>query len=242
MMGPSHPLAVRRSMRHLRAPVAAAVASVLLMSGCAGDTAAPEAGASAAAESSSPPAARSATAATEPAAPDATAATVRGPGPPDPRWRFFTRDRTRYASPWFPGRHRLMIGYGCTAAPYYVPDARCDGQGFHHGVDVALPCGTPLLSGVRGRVVAPAPGLVGPAYGERPLLLRTSVDGRPTDVLLGHARRLLVQPGDRVRPGQQVAVNGASAAPDGCHLHLEVRAAGGGVTTARDPGRVLRLR
>ena len=162
--------------------------------------------------------------------------------PPDPRWRFFNDDRTRYASPWFTGRHRVMIGYGCTPAPYYVPDPRCDGEGFHHGVDVALPCGMPLHSGVRARVVAPGPGTVGPAYGEQPLLLRAEVTGEVVDVLLAHARRVLVEPGDRVRRGERIARAGASGAPDGCHLHLEVRAAGGGVTSARPPGPVLRLR
>jgi murein DD-endopeptidase MepM/ murein hydrolase activator NlpD len=179
---------------------------------------------------------------TAPTAPSASPDPVAPALPPDPRWRFFEADRTRYASPWFPGRHRVMIGYGCTEAPYYVPDARCAGGGFHHGIDVAIPCGTPLHSAVEGRVVTPAPGTVGPAYGERPLLLRADVGGRPADILLGHARRLLVQPGDRVSPGDRVALNGASAGPDGCHLHLEVRAPGGDVTTARDPGPVLRLR
>jgi murein DD-endopeptidase MepM/ murein hydrolase activator NlpD len=136
-----------------------------------------------------------------------------------------------------------MIGYGCTGAPYYAPDPRCpDGEGFHHGIDVALPCGTLLLSGVRGRVVTPVPGTVGPAYGKRPLLLRTVLDARESDILLGHARRVLVQPGDQVSPGDRIAVNGDSAAPDGCHLHLEVRAPGGDLTTARDPRPVLRLR
>ena len=135
-----------------------------------------------------------------------------------------------------------MIGYGCTPAPYYSPDPRCDGQGFHHGIDVALPCGTPLLSGVRARVVVPAPGTVGPAYGDRPLLLRTVVDGEPTDVLVAHARRVLTRPGEQVQPGDRVATAGASGAPDGCHLHLEVRSAGGDVTSARDPAPVLQLR
>src|SRR5262245_60503213 len=61
----------------------------------------------------------------------------------DPRWRFYVRDRHRYTSPWFAGAHRLMIGYGCTPAPYYTHDPRCPGrQGFHHGIDVAMPCGT----------------------------------------------------------------------------------------------------
>lgn len=207
------------------------VLAVWFATGCAGDASAPEVVESRSGDSS----------AAQPA-PVAPTLTVGRSRPPDPRWRFFTGDRTQYASPWFPGRHRTMIGYGCTEAPYYVPDPRCGGRGFHHGIDVALPCGTPLLSGVRGRVVAPAPGTVGPAYGKHPLLLRTTLRGEPADVLLAHAREVLTRPGQRVRPGDRVATVGASGAPDGCHLHLEVRAAGGGVTTARDPSGVLRLR
>ena len=50
-----------------------------------------------------------------------------------------------------------MIGYGCTPAPYYDHDPRCPGaQGFHHGIDVAMPCGTPLFSAVGGVVLDPA--------------------------------------------------------------------------------------
>ena len=63
----------------------------------------------------------------------------------DPRWRFFTTDRTRYTSPWFGGEHRIMVPFGCTSAPYYSPDSRCaDGHGFHHGIDIAMRCGTRL--------------------------------------------------------------------------------------------------
>ncbi len=136
-----------------------------------------------------------------------------------------------------------MIGYGCTDAPFYLADPRCPGgRGFHHGVDVALPCGTPVLAGVRARVVRPTPGRFGPAYGERPLLLRAELGKGQADILVAHARRLLVRPGEPVREGHRVALAGASGAPDGCHLHLEVRRPGGGVATARDPGGVLRLK
>lgn len=225
-------------MRRPRVTVAARTAAVvvvpLLATGCTGEGARPDPSATRAVESSAP-------APAPVPLPVEQTPTVRQSRPPDPRWRFFTDDRTRHSSPWFPGRHRVMIGYGCTEAPYYVPDPRCDGQGFHHGIDVALPCGTPLRSGVRGRIVDPRPGTVGPAYGEQPLLLRTVVEGEPADVLVAHARQVLTPPGQRVRPGERIATAGASGAPDGCHLHLELRRAGGGVTTARDPSGVLQL-
>ena len=74
----------------------------------------------------------------------------------DPRWRFYSQDRTRHTSPWFAGAHRVMIGYGCNASPWYDHDSRCPGrQGFHHGIDVAMPCGTPLFSAVDGVVLEP---------------------------------------------------------------------------------------
>ena len=180
-----------------------------------------------------------------PPSPSTSATPTRKPTKPervektDPRWRFFTEDKTRHFSPWFAARHRVMIGYGCTPAPYYDHDTRCPGsQGFHHGIDVAMPCGTPLFSAVRGVVLDPATsGSPGSAYGERPFRIRTN----NYDVLIGHARRVFVQPGDRVRPGQRIALSSDSGAPDGCHLHLEVRAHGGGVSDAVDPADLLQL-
>jgi len=157
----------------------------------------------------------------------------------DPRWQFFVADRTRHTSPWYDGARRVMIGYGCTPAPFYDPDPRCpDGQGFHHGIDVAMPCGTPLYADVDGVVLDPSTmGTPGAAYGERAFRIRSG----DRDVLIGHARRVFVQPGDRVRAGQRIALASDSAAPDGCHLHFEVRRTGGGVTDAVDPAPLLQL-
>lgn len=155
--------------------------------------------------------------------------------PADPRWRFFTTDRTRYTSAWFAGAHRVMIGFGCTIAPYYAHDPRCPGkQGFHHGVDVAMPCGTPLTSAVDG-VVAPAsgPGKPDAAYGAYAFRIRVATAG--VDILIGHVRTVDVRPGQAVARGQRIALSADEGAPDGCHLHVEVRSAAGGLATARDP-------
>lgn len=150
----------------------------------------------------------------------------------DPRWVFYSHDTTAYTSPWYAGAHRTMIGYGCTRAPYYSPDSRCPaGRGFHHGIDVALPCGTPIRAGRAGRVVSSA--AYGPAYGARPLVIRNRRLG--VDLLVAHARRVSVSVGDRVRRGDRLARASDSGAPDGCHLHLEVRTAGGGLDDARRP-------
>lgn len=137
-----------------------------------------------------------------------------------------------------------MIDFGCTEAPYYSPDSRCDGdRGFHHGIDIALPCGTTLRAGAAGRVIDPdRPGSPGAAYGTKAFRLRVETDDGPADVLIGHARKVLVGPGDRVRPGQPIAEAGDLGAPDGCHLHFEQRSADGGLSTATDPRDLLGLR
>ncbi len=132
-----------------------------------------------------------------------------------------------------------MIGFGCNPAPWYDHDPRCPGdQGFHHGIDVAMPCGTPLFSAVAGVVLDPSSSSApGPAYGENPFRIRTE----DHDVLIGHTRRVFVTPGEEVRPGQRIALASDSGAPDGCHLHFEVRTHGGGVNEAVDPAPLLRL-
>ena len=156
----------------------------------------------------------------------------------DPRWVFYSKDTTRYTSPWFSGAHRIMIPFGCTRAPYYSPDPRCtDLRGFHHGIDIAMRCGTGLFTPYRGRVVSN--DSLGPAYGANPLLLRNRRLGY--DVVIGHTRRVFVHEGDRVPPGTLIARASDDGAPDGCHLHFERRAVGGGLDTARKPRRLLAL-
>lgn len=164
--------------------------------------------------------------------------TTAPPASADPRWAFYTADQHRYTSPWYAGAHRIMIPFGCTSAPYYSPDPRCRrGRGFHHGLDVAMPCGTRLYAARRLRVVSNAS--LGPAYGANPLLLRSRRLG--FDLVIGHTRRVHVQPGDVVRRGALIARASDDGAPDGCHLHFEQRAVGGGLSTAVAPRALLGL-
>jgi murein DD-endopeptidase MepM/ murein hydrolase activator NlpD len=156
----------------------------------------------------------------------------------DPRWVFYTKDKTYYTSPWFKGAHRIMIPFGCTAAPYYSPDPRCqDDRGFHHGIDVAMPCGTMLFAAVPFRVMSN--DSLGPAYGERPLLLRNRIKG--FDLVIGHTRKVYVKEGERVKRGTVFARANDSGAPDGCHLHFEKRTVRGGLSTAMKPRDLLQL-
>jgi murein DD-endopeptidase MepM/ murein hydrolase activator NlpD len=157
----------------------------------------------------------------------------------DKRWVFYSGDKTHYDSPWYDGAHRIMIHFGCTAAPYYSPDPRCrDNRGFHHGLDIAMPCGTKLRAARKAWVVSN--DSLGSAYGSNPILLRNHRKG--WDLVIGHTRRVFVQPGDRVRPGMKIAKASDSGAPDGCHLHFEKRGLRGGLSSAVNPRKLLGLR
>ncbi|KRA37517.1 hypothetical protein ASD81_02045 [Nocardioides sp. Root614] len=162
---------------------------------------------------------------------------------PDPRWQFFSKDKHWYRSPWFAGQHQIMIGFGCNDSPWYAPDARCPGSdGFHHGIDIAMPCGTPLRAGGAGVVLAPdGPGAPGAAYGTEPFRIRVSEASGSYDVLIAHADQVMVKSGEKVRRRQRLAQASDSGAPDGCHLHFEVRPAGRGVDAAVDPSPWLQL-
>jgi murein DD-endopeptidase MepM/ murein hydrolase activator NlpD len=167
------------------------------------------------------------------------AAPVRRPGGGR---RFWVDDRRRYRSPWYAGAHRRMINFGCTQAPYYSPDPRCTRRrGFHHGLDIAMPCGTRLFSGLHGRVVDPgSAGSLGSAYGANAFRIRNH--RYHVDIVIGHTRKVFVSPGERVRPGQRIALASDMGAPDGCHLHFEVRPPRGSVSQAVNPRERLRLR
>jgi murein DD-endopeptidase MepM/ murein hydrolase activator NlpD len=156
----------------------------------------------------------------------------------DPRWHFYTDDTHHYTSPWYAGAHRIMIPFGCTVAPYYDPDPRCPNrEGFHHGIDVAMPCGTELYAGRRAKVVDH--GSLGPAYGTNPVLLRNRKLG--WDLVIGHTRKVFVEPGDKLHRGDVFALASDNGAPDGCHLHFEQRAVEGGLATAVWPRALLAL-
>jgi len=158
------------------------------------------------------------------------------------RRRFWVRDRRHYRSPWYAGAHRRMISFGCTRAPYYAPDPRCAHRnGFHHGLDIAMPCGTRLFSALRGRVVDPdSAGALGPSYGAHAFRIRSR--RFHVDLVFGHTRRVFVRPGELVRRGELIARASDMGAPDGCHLHFEVRPPRAGYQRAVNPRERLHLR
>jgi hypothetical protein len=89
-------------------------------------------------------------------------------------------------------------------------------EGFHTGIDIAVPEGSP--------VTATADGVVSSAGEEGGYGLAVHIDhGAGVETLYGHNSMLLVSPGQRVRAGQVIALSGNTGHSTGPHLHFEVR-------------------
>jgi murein DD-endopeptidase MepM/ murein hydrolase activator NlpD len=101
----------------------------------------------------------------------------------------------------------------------------------HDGLDIAAPTGTPIQSALGG-TVRHAGWIKG--YGNTVIIDHGA--GRST--LYAHASELLVEAGDRVERGAEIARVGSTGHSTGPHLHFEVRENGKTV----DPRGALGLR
>lgn len=142
----------------------------------------------------------------------------------------------------------LLLSAGCTDAPTSpvpqldpLPGARLTSafgarshdpvtgkrlvDGHHDGYDLAAPRGTPIHAAKAGRVVFA--GIKG-GYGNAVILAHAL--GWST--LYGHASKLLVKPGQRVKAGQVIAYVGSTGHSTGPHLHYELRRYGVAVDPA----------
>jgi murein DD-endopeptidase MepM/ murein hydrolase activator NlpD len=127
-----------------------------------------------------------------------------------------------FADPSGPGTWYLGQGYGNTVGSYFQRDTTYRaGQGLHFGLDLAAPCGTPVVA-IGDGVVAKVDAF---EHGSRPHNLMLQLDAGYA-ALYGHLNeRPKLSVGDRVTKGQMVGLSGDSfgtchSAP---HLHLEIR-------------------
>jgi murein DD-endopeptidase MepM/ murein hydrolase activator NlpD len=91
---------------------------------------------------------------------------------------------------------------------------------FHTGVDIAGPENDPVLAADDGQVVQTATGSSG--YGNYVVL--GHANGITT--LCGHLNQILVRPGDQVKQGQAIGLEGSTGYSTGPHVHFEVRVNG----------------
>jgi murein DD-endopeptidase MepM/ murein hydrolase activator NlpD/Rod binding domain-containing protein len=99
-------------------------------------------------------------------------------------------------------------------------------HGRHKGIDIAAAPGTPINAAEAGKVI-----FAGWHRGYGRMVLIEHANGRLTRY--AHAQRLLVNQGDSVQSGQQIAAVGSSGHSKGPHLHFEVIAEGKHVNPLR---------
>lgn len=87
--------------------------------------------------------------------------------------------------------------------------------GFHYGIDLATPVGTPVHSITRGTVVWSGWDTTGFGY----LIVIRNWDG--STIKYGHNSRLLVGYGQNVVPGQLISYSGSTGNSTGPHLHIQ---------------------
>jgi peptidoglycan hydrolase-like protein with peptidoglycan-binding domain len=97
------------------------------------------------------------------------------------------------------------------------------GHGFHAGIDVIAPAGTPVAAAASGRVVWA--GYRAGGWG----LLVTIAHGAGVRTMYAHLSRVNVRVGERVGVGARVGRVGATGDADGPHLHFEARLRGAAV-------------
>lgn len=132
-----------------------------------------------------------------------------------------TLSRQPLASLWQGKPQPVTQHYGPTSVPF-------EPNGFHTGVDVALPQGTPLVTPYAGVVtsvdqVSPTYPLGEHGFGNSPVLLL----GNGDTLRLGHLSQVNVQPGQLVPAGTVLGASGQSGESTGPHVHVEVRRANG---------------
>ncbi len=96
-------------------------------------------------------------------------------------------------------------------------------QGLHgfNGVDLGAPIGTPIYASAAGTVIISSYGSWNKGYGNYVVISHAN----GTQTLYAHASKLLVNVGQKVSQGDQVALVGSTGKSTGPHLHFEIRGA-----------------
>lgn len=112
----------------------------------------------------------------------------------------------------------------------------------HHGVEFAVPVGTPVLAVASGTVRFAGPDdvvAVGPQtnfYGNAVVIEHDATpNGVPVLTLYGHLSEVGVSVGDRVDAGQQIGLSGDTGIAYGPHVHFEVREGANSYVSTRNP-------
>ncbi len=100
---------------------------------------------------------------------------------------------------------------GRTSSPFGVRRG-----GYHYGIDIASPTGTPIVASASGTVVKTS---CGSGYGICTIIKHNN----GTQTLYAHNSRLFVRVGDNVKQGQKIANVGSTGRSTGPHVHFEIQ-------------------
>ncbi len=91
------------------------------------------------------------------------------------------------------------------------------GKAYHEGIDLRAACGTPVYAAQSGVVLYAGTRIRG--YGKLVVIRHRG----KVATIYAHNSKTLVQPGQHVTKGQQVAVSGKTGHVTGPHVHFEIR-------------------
>jgi murein DD-endopeptidase MepM/ murein hydrolase activator NlpD len=117
--------------------------------------------------------------------------------------------------PWSVPRADRQFAWPVTAGVVSSPFGMRNGT-MHEGVDITAPAGTPIYAADDGTVI-----YVGHLHGYGNVVIVQHSGGYVT--VYGHNQRNLVNDGESVTRGQQIAEMGTSGRASGSNLHFEVR-------------------
>jgi len=87
----------------------------------------------------------------------------------------------------------------------------------HAGIDIATPCGQPIVAALDGEIISAG---WGGGYGNRVVIDHGMQRGVPVATSYNHMQRIAVS-GGRVTRGQVIGYEGTTGFSTGCHLHFE---------------------
>jgi murein DD-endopeptidase MepM/ murein hydrolase activator NlpD len=114
------------------------------------------------------------------------------------------------------GETSSLIDLWPLATAGFITRSLSDGRSRHPGIDIAIPKNTYIRAAGAGTVRAAG---IDDVYGQYVVLEH----GEGLETVYGHASKLFVTAGDRVRRGEVIALTGSTGRSTGPHLHFEVR-------------------
>jgi murein DD-endopeptidase MepM/ murein hydrolase activator NlpD len=110
-----------------------------------------------------------------------------------------------------------VTGYRVTSPFGYRTDPISGVTAYHSGVDLAVPCGTPIHAAADGTVVSA--GWYG-TLGNYILIDNGKIDGNYWSTGYGHQSSFAVSAGQHVTRGQVIGYVGTTGRSTGCHVHF----------------------